>query len=361
MRVIAGVITVLLLGAVAVGPVRAQEQVPVVPETYVVKQGDTLYSLARRFGTSVTRLRQLNDLPDNTIHVGQELRVRPPAPATAEDTVRTDTAAADTGRTDTTATVDTSTAPSIPADTASSSDVPADAGPSLAAWGQVVPASETLIGTAIDRIAYGAYIIRPGDTFFSVAARYGTTADSLFALNEQYTDPLPPGKVLRLPPRFGLPSHVVQAQDSTIYVIAAQYGVSARALQEANDLDSTGIEVGQRLRIPGRQAPEPAPRGTLPAPDAEGPVAVYPESFEGRLTASGIPYDPDALAVSHPELPFGSVVLLTNPAAERSTFARVVDRGPIDEAMLVDVSAAVAERLGLNRGSKQSIALRIVR
>jgi rare lipoprotein A len=64
--------------------------------------------------------------------------------------------------------------------------------------------------------------------------------------------------------------------------------------------------------------------------------------------------------VSHPSLPFGSVVLLTNPTSGQSTFARVIDRGPVEDALLVDVSEAVAARLGLAAQSDQLVALRIV-
>ena len=42
---------------------------------YVVQQGDTLYSIAKRFGLSVSDLKEQNDLPDNTISIGQELNV----------------------------------------------------------------------------------------------------------------------------------------------------------------------------------------------------------------------------------------------------------------------------------------------
>ncbi|MGI9189346.1 MAG: LysM peptidoglycan-binding domain-containing protein [Longimicrobiaceae bacterium] len=40
-----------------------------------VTAGDTLFGLARRYGVSVTRLREANDLPDDTIRVGQTLRI----------------------------------------------------------------------------------------------------------------------------------------------------------------------------------------------------------------------------------------------------------------------------------------------
>lgn len=42
---------------------------------YVVLQGDTLYSISRRFGLTVDDLKALNSLPDNHIKIGQKLIV----------------------------------------------------------------------------------------------------------------------------------------------------------------------------------------------------------------------------------------------------------------------------------------------
>ncbi len=43
--------------------------------TYVVKKGDTLWSIAQRFGTTVANLQQMNGLRGDTIKVGQTLQV----------------------------------------------------------------------------------------------------------------------------------------------------------------------------------------------------------------------------------------------------------------------------------------------
>jgi LysM repeat protein len=42
---------------------------------YVVLQGDTLYSISRRFGLTVDDIKTLNNLPDNHIKIGQKLIV----------------------------------------------------------------------------------------------------------------------------------------------------------------------------------------------------------------------------------------------------------------------------------------------
>ncbi|MBK8966219.1 MAG: LysM peptidoglycan-binding domain-containing protein [Lewinellaceae bacterium] len=42
---------------------------------HTVQKGDTLYKIARHFDVSPARIRQLNQMPDNTIRIGQTLRV----------------------------------------------------------------------------------------------------------------------------------------------------------------------------------------------------------------------------------------------------------------------------------------------
>ncbi len=42
---------------------------------HIVKKGDTLYSLARRYGISIATLQQLNDLDSNLIFINQRLKL----------------------------------------------------------------------------------------------------------------------------------------------------------------------------------------------------------------------------------------------------------------------------------------------
>lgn len=292
--------------------------------TYTVQSGDTLYSLAQRFGVSVEALQRWNDLEGTALQEGQPLRVRPPrAPDSSADSPKPDSAEPE---------------PRPPADTAQSE----------------APATVDVDGPA----PYGRHPVELGGSFVNLALRLGTTADTLYALNEG-TTALSAGQTVRLPRRFAPPTHVVESGE-TLYSIAGEYGVSARALQAVNDLDSTSIQPGRRLRLPGRDAPEVPPLGDWAAPDSTGAVAVYPKTFADRLTASGRPYDPEAFVVSHPSLPYGTVVLLSRPDADRHTFARVVDRGPLDEGVLLDVSTAVAEQLGIDAEATPTVALRTV-
>ncbi len=58
-------------------PVKPNIQKPKDMRKYVVQKGDTLYSISRKYNIQVTELKSYNNLSDNTIAIGQVLRVVP--------------------------------------------------------------------------------------------------------------------------------------------------------------------------------------------------------------------------------------------------------------------------------------------
>jgi rare lipoprotein A (peptidoglycan hydrolase) len=82
-----------------------------------------------------------------------------------------------------------------------------------------------------------------------------------------------------------------------------------------------------------------------------GDASWYGVHHQGRLTASGEPYDPQSLTAAHPTLPLHSTVRVTNLKNGRSVEVRVNDRGPYRGRRVIDLSAKAAETIGLkNRG-----------
>ena len=62
-----------------------------------------------------------------------------------------------------------------------------------------------------------------------------------------------------------------------------------------------------------------------------GTASWYGEYFQGKETASGEPFDMQALTAAHPTLPLGSFVRVTNLRNGRAVVVRVNDRGPVVE------------------------------
>jgi len=57
-------------------PIAKVSEKPLDANSYRVSQGDTLYSISRKFNLSVAELIQLNNLPDNAISIGQIIKIK---------------------------------------------------------------------------------------------------------------------------------------------------------------------------------------------------------------------------------------------------------------------------------------------
>lgn len=120
----------------------------VAAETYhIVKSGDTLWGIARQYGTSIEQIKQLNQLSSDNINIGMKLCVK----ITPDQT-------------------------------------PAEQ--------NVVTAVEDP-GTA-DSIKEQVYIIQPGDSLNSIAEKYGTSVEMLKRINNLTSEVLNPGYILKL-------------------------------------------------------------------------------------------------------------------------------------------------------------------
>src|SRR4030081_546944 len=60
-----------------------------------------------------------------------------------------------------------------------------------------------------------------------------------------------------------------------------------------------------------------------------GTASWYGQYFQGKETASGEPFDMQALTAAHPTLPLGSFVRVTNLRNGRAVVVRINDRGPV--------------------------------
>jgi LysM repeat protein len=165
--------------------------------TYTVRWGDTLFSIARRFGTTVEAIKTENGLTSDLIIVGQEL--------------------------------------TIP-------------GGGVPPGGTVPPAGGPTV-----------HIVQPGENMFRISLRYGTTVDAIARANN-IVNPwfIYVGQKLNIPGVSGgqwpVPptgkTYVVQPGD-TLHSIAVRYNTTVQALVVANNLSNASlIYVGQTLNVP---------------------------------------------------------------------------------------------------------------
>lgn len=324
---------------------------------YTVKQGDTLYRIATTHDLTVAELKRLNNLTSDTIRPGQELIVAEESPSDAGNS---------------------NPFPTLPDpvfEPARDPVAPRETSESNEATTTVVSFSNESEQPNRDAASFKpltrakrSYVVQPGDTYYSIAVEYGVPAYAIFAINGGKTEALEPNESIWIPDTDPItsfddsdedPTYEVRKGD-TLYGIARKTGTTVQKLRDVNGLVNNALRIGQVITIP---APDPIakPQDQVVPPLYEtGPVTIYPDTFAGRITASGDPYDPARFTVSHPELALETIVLLTNPISGRSTFAEVTDRGPLDTRFVMDVSAIVARELALTPGQEENIQIRVV-
>jgi rare lipoprotein A len=118
-------------------------------------------------------------------------------------------------------------------------------------------------------------------------------------------------------------------------------------------------------------SPEAVPervRAALPERVLErttGPATFYADKFEGRRTASGIPFRQNQMVAAHRAYPFGTVLRVTNTRNNRSVNVRVVDRGPFAnprgaQRPVIDLSRRAAQQLGFIQAGRAPVQIEVL-
>jgi len=321
--------------------------------TYLVRDGDSLSTIARRHGTDAHALARVNGMSDaDRLQAGRRLSV-PVPPATDSSQARRRAAASGLHP------VDTSGAPALTyrvrdGDTVTS--IAARSGSSVRA----VLAANNLRPTGIVRPGQllvlpslspspeprvlpkprptsrpVVHVVRTGDTVSAIAARYRLTEGIVLGANRlRAADLIRPGQKLVLPGARRRPArpvgttsaHVVR-RGETVTAIARRYGVSVNAVLAVNHLQSrTMIYPGRRLLVP-----VPATGSTVHRRGRAG--ADAPSSFLGRTY-------PDAVvrAAAANRAALGRTQP-TDRAQVRDLIRRIAHRYRVDPALALAVAS----------------------
>lgn len=158
---------------------------PSPPNFYIVERGDTLYSIANRFNTTVSELKRINNLTSDVLTIGTKLLLKENPPEDLENT----------------------------------------------------------------------YVVQKGDTLYSIANKFNTTADEIKVLNNLNTNLLTIGQVLQIP-IIDIPDEIVETEIYTVqkgdslWSISRKYNITVNELIELNNLNTINLQIGDKLLVP---------------------------------------------------------------------------------------------------------------
>lgn len=207
--------------------------------TYVVQKGDSLYSIANKLGTTVSELKKENNLTSNTLQIGEVLRIPTKEIYEGEENVyivqKGDTLYS-------VAMANNTTVDELKKANNLTSNI--------LSTGQLLKIPSALLPES-------TYIVKKGDSLYSIANKYNTTIDELKRINNLTSNILSIGQVLKLPSdkvsdvekEENTISYTVQKGDS-LYSIARKYSTTIDKIKDLNNLTTNLLSIGQVLLIP---------------------------------------------------------------------------------------------------------------
>lgn len=157
---------------------------------YTVKKGDSLYSIAKKFGTTFDEIKSDNNLKTNNLAIGDVLKVK-----------------------------DNTSVSVIEECYGEDFTVPLD---------------------------YINYVVQKGDNLYSIAKKYNTTVNDILQLNNLTSNALSIGQSIRIPTT--VKKYIVKKGDN-LYSIAREYNTTVSEIKRKNNLSSNALKIGQELLV----------------------------------------------------------------------------------------------------------------
>ncbi len=209
---------------------------------YVVKLGDTLFSIANKFNVTVQAIKNINNLSSNILNVGQELVIpKEETPSTSGEFINYTVKAGDSLYKIANA-YNTTVNAIMNLNNLTSNALQV---------GQVLKIPTTINEETKD---YINYTIKSGDSLYKIANTYNTTIDEIKKLNNLTSNNLQINQVLKIPTTINEETkdyinYTVKSGDS-LYKIANNYNTTVDSIKKLNNLTSNNLQINQVLKIP---------------------------------------------------------------------------------------------------------------
>ena len=222
--------------------VKPGEIIDINKEIYIVKRGDTLYSIARDNNISVAELKNINNITNNTIYVGQELYLKNKI-VEEEPNVNDDIYVVKKGDT----LYSISKKLNISIDTLKALN--------KLNTNEIYVGQQLILCNDKNTEEYDVYTVKKGDSLWSISQKYNISVKELIELNNlnnltlQINQKLKVPKTIIIEPEENDTEIYIVEKNDTLWSISRKFNISVNELKELNNLTSNLLSIGQELKI----------------------------------------------------------------------------------------------------------------
>lgn len=222
--------------------VKPGEIIDINKEIYIVKRGDTLYSIARDNNISVAELKKINNITNNTIYVGQELYLKNKI-IEEEPNENDDIYVVKKGDT----LYSISKKLNISIDTLKALN--------KLNTNEIYVGQQLILSNDKNTEEYDVYIVKKGDSLWSISQKYDISVKELIELNNlnnltlQINQKLKVPKTIIVEPEENDTEIYIVEKNDTLWSISRKFNISVNELKELNNLTNNLLSIGQELKI----------------------------------------------------------------------------------------------------------------
>ena len=222
--------------------VKPGEIIDINKEIYIVKRGDTLYSIARDNNISVAELKNINNITNNTIYVGQELYLKNKI-VEEEPSENDDIYVVKKGDT----LYSISKKLNISINTLKALN--------KLNTNEIYVGQQLILSNDKNTEEYDVYTVKKGDSLWSISQKYNISVKELIELNNlnnltlQINQKLEVPKTIIVEPEENDTEIYIVEKNDTLWSISRKFNISVNELKELNNLTNNLLSIGQELKI----------------------------------------------------------------------------------------------------------------
>lgn len=205
---------------------------------YTVKSGDSLWSIAKKYDTTVDELKRINNLTSNTLSIGQILKLPSTNQIDNQDyiiyTVKSGDNLYAIGR-----------EYGLTMDELMKYN---NLNSTLLSIGQQLKIPKKQESTNQNTGNHIEYTVKKGDNLYAIGRQYSLSQDEIMKYNNLTSNLLSIGQILKIPITNNNLTYTVQSGDS-LYSIARKFNTTVDSIKQKNNLTTNMLSIGQKIII----------------------------------------------------------------------------------------------------------------